>query len=276
MQLSPERVVTAAERATYQRDGVVCLRGLLDDRWITHLRGAVEHALSHPGKLARNTAAEAGKTGVFHNEVFLWKNHPGFRQFIEDSPIAAVAAQLMASQTVRLYNDHLLVKEPGTDTPTPWHQDGVYFQLSGDQIISIWIGLDPVRRETGAMSFVTGSHRAGKMYRPVTFATGAATASDAFDGPLPDIDADPVAYPTVCHEMDPGDVTFHHALTLHGSQGNASPSTRRRGYAIRMTGDDVRWLSRKFSSTGIGSAEVRDGEPLRGAEFPALWPKEPA
>lgn len=275
MNQHPQSALTEADIETYRKDGVVCLRGLLDAEWIEHLRRGVEVALEHADRSpnARNIAAEAGKAGRFHNEQSLWRTHDGFMQFIQDSPIAEVAARLSGSQGVRLYNDHLLVKEPGTDAPTPWHQDGTYFRLTGDQILSVWVGLDPVRRETGAMSFVKGSHAWNKMFRPKAFATGSDRESDAFDGPLPDIDGNPEEFPTVCYEMEPGDVTIHHALTIHGALGNSSSTVRRRGYSIRMAGDDVRYADRKWTSYVIGDG-LRDGDRIDGhADFPSLWPR---
>lgn len=268
------KALTDIDIRTYREDGAVCVRGLLDADWIEHLRTAVESALNHPSSPnARNIAAEAGKAGRFHNEQSLWRNHGGFMRFIEGSPISELAAQLTGSRGIRLYNDHLLVKEPGTDAPTPWHQDGTYFRVTGEQIVSVWVGLDPVKRETGAVSFVKGSHRWNKMFRPKAFATGGDRESDAFDGPLPDIDGDPARYPSVCYEMEPGDVTFHHALTIHGALGNRSANTRRRGYSIRMLGDDVRYADRPWTSYVIG-AGLHNGAPLDGhADFPKLWPR---
>ena len=260
---------------TFQADGVVCLRGLLDADWLAHLRDAIEQALATaPGTTnARNLAAETGKAGRFHNESSLWRNHDGFLRFIQESPIADAVARLVGSGSIALYNDQLLVKEPGTDAPTPWHQDGTYFRIQGDQIASVWIGLDPVRRETGAMSFVKGSHRWNKMFRPRTFTTGDDQESEAFDGSLPDIDAHPDLYPTVCYEMEPGDVTVHHALTIHGALGNSSPTTRRRGYSVRLAGDDVRFADRPWTSYEIG-AGLHEGDRMTGhTDFPSLLPR---
>jgi ectoine hydroxylase-related dioxygenase (phytanoyl-CoA dioxygenase family) len=179
----------------------------------------------------------------------------------------------MASREIRLYNDRLLVKEPGTETPTHWHQDLPYFRIDGEQACSVWIGLDPVTKASGAMSFVKGSHRWGKLYRPVGLGTGKAYGSEDFDGAMPAIDADPAAFPTVCYEMGPGDVTFHHARTVHGAKGNATADRRRRGYSVRFAGDDVTWLKRKFSLSGV-EVDLADGAPLRGNLFPLLWPRQ--
>ncbi len=260
---------------TFRRDGVVCVRGLIDQAWITLLRNAVEAvlALGDQNLNARNIAAESGKSGRFHNESSLWANHPGFMHFIKHSSLAGIAAQLVGSESVWLYNDHLLVKEPGTDAPTPWHQDGTYFRVKGEQIVSAWVGLDPVRRDSGSVGYVNTSHAEGKMFRPVSFATGSNRQSDAFDGDMPDVDAQPEAFETRFFDLEPGDVTFHHARTIHGSGGNTS-SVRRRGYSIRFCGDDVRYADRPWTSYEIGGGLV-DGAAIDGHDdFPKLWPND--
>lgn len=273
MNAHPADQITPEHVDTYRRQGAVCVRDLLKAEWIAHMRDAVERAMDRAAESvnARNIAAETGKPGRFHNESELWKHHDGFMDFIARSPLAQAAAILTGSKTIRLYNDHLLVKEPGTDTPTPWHQDGTYFRMKGNQVISAWVGLDPVRKETGAVGFVKGSHAWNKMFRPVAFASGKARESDDFDGPMPDVDADPATYETVFYDLEPGDVTFHHGLTIHGGYGNLSMS-RRRGYSVRFAGDDVRYADRKWTSYAIGEG-LDDGAPLDGhPDFPRLWP----
>ena len=74
----------------------------------------------------------------------------------------------MGSQTVRLYHDHVLVKEPRTTAKTPWHQDQPYYCIDGTQNVSFWIPLDPVPRES-TLEFVAGSQAAGTWYMPRSF-----------------------------------------------------------------------------------------------------------
>ena len=45
----------------------------------------------------------------------------------------SIAAELMGTRRVRLYHDHVLVKEPGTRQRTPWHQDLPYYNVDGRQ-----------------------------------------------------------------------------------------------------------------------------------------------
>lgn len=262
-------LVSDEQRAIYERDGVVCLRGLLSEEWIETLRAAVAEVMSTTSQYSRDFAKEGGRSGSFFNEINVRERNETLNRFLFDSPISAAAAEVMGSKEVRFFSDQLLVKEPGTDAPTLWHQDFTYFPCDGDQICSVWLGLDPVTEETGAMSFVKGSHRAGKLYTPQSFATAREYDADPFDGPVPDIDGNPDLYPTVCYAMEPGDVTIHHGITLHGAKGNSSKTIRRRGYTIRMAGDDILFRKRRHISRGFEHLE--DGAKLTGDRYPILY-----
>ena len=61
----------------------------------------------------------------------------------------------------------MLTKEPGTRAPTPWHQDQPYYNVAGEQNVSFWIPVDPVRRHS-TLEFVAGSHR-GPWLMPRSF-----------------------------------------------------------------------------------------------------------
>ena len=62
---------------------------------------------------------------------------------MSQSPAPEAAAQLMQSDQVQFFHDHILVKEPGTAKATPWHQDAPYYFVDGKQTISFWIPIDP-------------------------------------------------------------------------------------------------------------------------------------
>jgi ectoine hydroxylase-related dioxygenase (phytanoyl-CoA dioxygenase family) len=253
----------------FARDGVVCIRGLLEQSWIDRLRDAVREVMDHPTEFTRDLAKEGGKAGSFFQEINVSRRNDTLKDFLSQSPVAEAAASVMGSSAVHFFSDQLLVKEPGTTAETPWHQDFPYFPCDGEQICSVWLGLDPVSKANGAMSFVPGSHRTGKLYAPQNFASTNAYESDPFDGPPPDIDGHPEIYKTICYEMEPGDVTIHHARMLHGAKGNSSATVRRRGYTIRMAGDDIVWHNRRYMPRGFEALE--DGAPLTGPRYPLLW-----
>lgn len=257
-------------KAAFDQDGVACIKSAFAPQWLPRLKIAVEDLMYRADGFGRDLAGGSGQAiGSFYSDIQVWKRNDVVREFIEASGIAEVAARVMEARRVRLLSDQLLVKEPNTSAVTPWHQDYPYFPCSGDQICSVWLGLDPVSHETGAMSFVKGSHRAGQLYQPLDFATGAAWNDEPFDGPPPDVWGNPKTYSTICYAMSPGDVTVHHARTLHGAGGNTTVTVRRRGYTVRIVGDDVRWEKRNDRHCGFPA--FSDGEPLRGPEHPLLW-----
>ena len=78
-----------------------------------------------------------------------------------------MVAELTGAAQVRLYHDHVLVKEAGTRQITPWHQDQPYYNVDGRQAVSMWLPVDPVPRKS-TLEFVGGSHN-GQWYVPRTF-----------------------------------------------------------------------------------------------------------
>src|SRR5262245_17987065 len=117
-----KRAVTSAQIHSYQRDGAVCLRQLLTPDEISILREGIEHNLKFPSPRAK-VASQPNDPGWFIEDFCNWQINSYYKQFIYQSPVSIVAGLLMESNISRLYHDHMLVKEPGTQQRTPWHQD---------------------------------------------------------------------------------------------------------------------------------------------------------
>ena len=52
---------------------------------------------------------------------------------------------------------------------TVQHHDITYWSVAGEQIVTLWLALDNVTDETGAVEYVKGSHRWGEHFRAVSF-----------------------------------------------------------------------------------------------------------
>lgn len=255
----------------FERDGVVVLRDVFDGLWIAELSAAVDRVMATPGPLSKDYAKE-GK-GKFFTDHQMRLRDEGFRRFLHDSPAVPVAASLMRASRLNLIDEHLLVKEPGTENPTYWHQDFPYFEVQGDQFASYWIPLDPVTRESGRMRFVRGSHRWGKIFQPIRIGLGEQVAeAEKFDGPAPDIDAAAADYEVLEFDLEPGDCLFFHALTLHGAHPNRTASVRRRAHSLRFAGDDATFKSRPYIPSQARTRELADGDPLDSEQYPRVWP----
>ena len=243
----------------FRRDGAICVRQVFDAAWVAALREAADVNMASPGPLCDEHAEAQGTTGRFHDDQFLWRRHAAFEQFVWRSGAGALAARAMGSRSAHIFYDQLLVKEPGTVAATPWHNDTSYWQLRGSMICSVWVALDDVAAANG-VSYVRGSHL-DAIRHPITNFSGNddsernnyAARQDEFeargDGALtmlPDIDAKAAAgeLELLQWDMQAGDAIVFDSAALHGAQGNPDGARRRRGYATRWCGDDVRFDAR--------------------------------
>ncbi len=258
----------------YQRDGAVVLRGVLTPAQVERLAEGVEHNLAHPSGLAQ-VASQPDDPGRFVEDFCTWQDNAAYRELLFDSLLPDVAAQLMRSHTVRLYHDHLLVKEAGTRQSTPWHQDQPYYNVSGRQNVSFWIPVDPVPLAS-TLRFVAGSHT-GTWYMPRTFRDQQAKwFPEGTLAELPDIDAHPAQFRQLGWALEPGDAVAFHMLALHASSGTG-PGLRRRVFSARYLGDDACHAVRSWrTSPPFPGLEQRlpDGVPMADGLFPQVWPRD--
>lgn len=269
MNREPLHAITEQHIATYEDAGVVLLRGLFDNDWIDFLRDCVEADLKSPGVLAKDI--KRGYDGVFVSDTFVWANIPGFEKFIWDSPAAEIVATVMRSKKINLLFDQILVKEPGSETPTMWHHDHTYWPVAGDQVCTLWIALDRVTADSGAMEYIPGSHRWGQRYQAKSFTGDGRYTEDLPE--LPDIDAMRDRYDIIRHEYEPGDCTVHHGLLVHGASGNTRSDRRRRAYVSRWCGDDVTYNPRPNIQKMLRDPGIAPGGPLDCTLFPRVWPR---
>lgn len=257
--------VTDEMIAAFARDGAVMIPGLWADR-VDALRDGVARNMAEPGPHAAENL-RPGEGGRFFDDYCNWTRIPEFAEVIRNSCVARVAAALMRSDIVQVFHDHVLVKEPGTARPTPWHQDGPYYFVEGSQTISFWSPLDPVRE--ASLRLVAGSHLWQRPVLPTRWLSEENFYPDpeAYM-PVPDPDAEGMR--VLEWEIAPGDAVAFDFRTLHGARGNDSPS-RRRAFSLRLVGRDAHYVDRPGRTsppfTGHG---MRAGERLRADWFPYL------
>ena len=258
----------------FRRDGVAVLRQAFSRDWIDRLAQGIERNLILPGPMAIHYTDE-DKPGRFFGDYCNWQRIPQYRYFVTSSPAAAMAARLMGSERAQFFHEHVLVKEPGTEEPTPWHHDLPYYCVDGDDTVSFWTPMDPVP-EAVCPKFVAGSHRWGKLFYPRMFRDG---GNYDYNGagyePVPDIEAEPDRYEVLGWTLEPGDALAFNFKTLHNAPPNPGPG-RRRGFAHRWLGDDVRYCERPgkssppFPEMGV---DLKPGDRMREDWFPVLWPR---
>lgn len=274
--------ITTEQAQTLARDGAVCVRELLDRRWLRELTLIFDALKAQGTDLSSYYGdAESGKPGAGQGQTVVrddcWRLSPAFLRFLYESALPAAAAALLQSKCIRLYEDLLIYKSSGAEQPTPWHQDEPQWPVSGRQMVSGWFCLDPVTTHTGALRFALGTHR-GPMYRPTVPPERAADLeADAHHfegGPLPNFAADPARFVVSSFDAHPGDVIFFHPRVLHAALGSDLTHPRRT-FSVRFLGDDVRWLpKRSVFHEWLKNISLREGDVISGERFPLLWPQE--
>ncbi|MBT6273370.1 MAG: phytanoyl-CoA dioxygenase family protein [Chromatiales bacterium] len=268
MNCEPLRGISEDEIETFNRDGVVCLRGLFDLEWVEYLRDKVAADMAVPSGMVKDVNAQ-GATGNFFGDTFVSHNVEGFKKAIHESPMGEIAGTILRSSKANLIFDQILVKEPNTSTETLWHHDATYWPVDGDAIGTLWLALDSATEETGAMEFVAGSHRWGKRFKAVSFDPAQEYLEDL--PPVPDIEAERDSHRIVRYDLEPGDCTIHHGLTVHHAPGNSSPNRRRRAYLTRWAGDGVTYNPRPNLQRMLRDPGIEPGSALDCSLFPVVW-----
>jgi ectoine hydroxylase-related dioxygenase (phytanoyl-CoA dioxygenase family) len=94
-----------------------------------------------------------------------------------------------------------------------------------DQIVTVWLALDPADEENGCMRVIPGTHANGfSAYESVD--VQANTFSTAIKADL--IDEGKAVY----FELQPNECSLHDGRIIHGAKANTSPR-RRAGYTMR-------------------------------------------
>ena len=264
-------LVTDADIQDFEQNGAVCLRGVFDLAWLEKLSQGLDKNFADPGPDSTNYT-ETGKPGGFYDDYCNWRRIPEYKDFVHHSPAGEIAGRLTCSKTARIYHEHVLVKEPGTQEVTPWHHDLPYYGVDGNQLCSIWLPLDPVPRSV-CPEFIAGSHRSGTLYYPRLFINhkNYAEGVPGFET-MPAIDDRRDDYTILSWDLQPGDCIVFHMRTIHGAPATTHIKTRRRGFSTRWLGDDAKFAERPWkTSPPYREVQLKPGDPMVHSSFPAVW-----
>jgi len=262
----PKSFLSEEHIKSFQDDGVVLIKGLSAD-YVELIQMGIDYNIQNPGRYAAENIKD-GEGGRFFDDYCNWNRISQFQEVIKNSKVAEVAAGLMKSKTVQVFHDHVLVKEPGTSKPTPWHQDSPYYFVEGSQTVSFWSPVDAVTDAT--LRCVAGSHKWSKPVLPTRWLNEDKFYKDTVKYmPVPDPDAEGMKI--LEWDMDPGDaVAFHYGI-LHGARGNETKK-RRRAFSLRLVGDDARYVERPGpTSPPFPGHNMKPGDRLREDWFPTIY-----
>ena len=228
-----------------------------------------------------------GPTTMRYTEQFtqclnLWEDHPDVERIVRDPRLTTIAARLLGTDRVRVFQDQALFKAPG-GAPTYAHQDVAYWPMATAECVTAWIPLSPTGStyDTGAMGYVAGSHLSDHCefadiahvddHKQLEAHEAALLAHPAWRG----------ASPTYV-EADVGSVVWHHGRTVHRALPNVSAGPREVFTVVYFADGVVRGsvLPRAsnvphFVTDGPSGERVAVGQPLASSRMPIVYQTPP-
>ncbi|RYJ03490.1 MAG: phytanoyl-CoA dioxygenase [Acetobacteraceae bacterium] len=215
--------LSAAEVEAYRRRG-----------YLSPLRAFSPEAAA--GQLAGLRAAEArlggrleGRMNQKPHLLFPWMHE------LVCHPAVLDAVESVIGPDILCWGSQFFMKGAGDSAFVSWHQDGTYWGLSSPDVVTAWVALTPSVPESGNMRVVPGTHLA-----PVPHADTYAKDNLLSRGQEVTVEVDPAT--AVDITLQPGEMSLHHVLIVHGSEPNHA-SWPRIGFAIRYVPTHVRQLS---------------------------------
>lgn len=216
-ELHADYQVDAQQKSSYQSDGHILLRNILNQEEVSIYRDVIVEAAERYNTEKRRMEERDTYGKAFLQIMNLWEVDENVRKFTLAKRFAKIAADLMGVEKVRLYHDQALFKEAGGGH-TPWHQDQYYWPIDTTNTITMWMPLVDISVEMGMLTFASGSQELGFM--------GNLAISDKSEEILGNVVKEK-GYPiTRAETMKAGDATFHAGWTLHAAPSNSSGTMR--------------------------------------------------
>ena len=155
------KLLTADQVAAYDRDGFVTPFRAVPAEQAARWRNALERTVSafdreHPAEPGRRYASSRMKPYL----LFRWAAE------MVRCPAVLDAVEDLIGPDILVYHTTLWWKAAGSPNYVPWHQDGTYFGLAPHEHVTAWVALTPSTDESGCVTILPGSHRAGQLRMP--------------------------------------------------------------------------------------------------------------
>jgi ectoine hydroxylase-related dioxygenase (phytanoyl-CoA dioxygenase family) len=201
----------------FERDGCVVVRDVVPAAELAALRDlfmTIIPDLPYP----------PGADGVVRELTGLARGYPPAMTLATDRRFGALVAEALGAARVQLLQDSWLFKPPRDGGSVELHQDRTYIGfLVPARVATLRIALEPEDDANGCMRVVDGSHHWGAIGDDRSLVAQSVTSL------VPTLSAEQQARVANARSLplQPGDVSIHHCLTLHGSPRNTSDRPRR-------------------------------------------------
>jgi ectoine hydroxylase-related dioxygenase (phytanoyl-CoA dioxygenase family) len=214
------KVLTSLQIQSYQQDGLLFPLPALNDAELRYFRSCHDELDLRLG--GRPTAQQKGECHLHYKWACDLATHTGILDAVED----------LIGPNILVHSSTIFAKYAGDERFISWHQDAYYWSLSEPRLVSAWVALTDSSIENGSLRILPGTHtrRYEHIEQPEknNILGNGLTVSEKLDFAT-----------AVDIVLKAGDMSFHHANIVHGSQPNTSAGPRI-GFAVRYVSTDVR------------------------------------
>ena len=217
------------DKQAYDRDGFLVVRAFLVGDELDTLQRELERYIRDvvPGL----PDADAFYQDKSRPETLKQMQHMDcdsfFAEYTEHSQWKSLAEALIGEEA-HCEGQEWFNKPPNTEHPTPPHQDNYYCNLVPPNVATLWLALDEVGEENGALRYVRGSHLRGRRPHARNNVLG-------FSQGITDYGPEDEAREFKAL-MKSGDVVAHHGWTIHRADPNQTTDRQRRSFAMVFRG----------------------------------------
>lgn len=244
----------------FQEQGFIHLPHVLSQNETDAYRAVIDQVVHERTKhdtrrLSEKSPYEQALTQCGH----LWSEFPEVETLTRSPRLAGIARNLLQAEKIRLWHDQALYKQPGGRGTAP-HIDMAYWPMLDRITGTIWIALEEVTLEMGAMRFVPGSHKIDWDIDQFTIQENTTLLNQIPEG----FKREPIGF-----DLKAGDATFHHGMAIHFTGPNQSDKIRK-GMTVIYFPDGVRYDANSPMADHHCAAGTADGAPIRTRKNPII------
>jgi len=221
-------------RKQYDKDGYVVVRDFLSAEDFAELNNNLDRYICDVVPTVSDRHAfyqDKSRPETLKQMQHMGERDPYFHRYLEHPRWNALAEALLG-EPFHFKDPQWFNKPPLTVHVTPPHQDNFYFCLRPPNVMTMWLALDRIGEENGALRYVPQSHKRGLRPHHQTEVIGFSQGISDY-GPE-DESAE------VLMELEPGDLVCHHGELVHRADANHSQTVLRRAFALVAEGNSCR------------------------------------
>ena len=210
---------------SFNESGFIVIKNFFDESLISQIKQALDEYSDYQNIRTKDIVWEQEETKDFKYIQNVNYYIPICHRLISNKLLKTVSELL--GEDSYFVNMEIHNKVPFKGTYTPAHQDNFYFRLSPPSALTAYIPIE-LHNATinGGLKFLVGSNKLGTIDHT-------SSKVKAFSSLL---ELDGIGDFDVYHtDLQPGDIVFHHANTVHFADANESEFSRR-SFSVRLNG----------------------------------------